>query len=270
VVPVNHDLHRPGPGVALDVRRGLRARVEPGEQQVRPTYMRTLGTAAVLAVVLTSAACGSPTGTGSNPSAGYEGCASQGTVVARADLAANGSTDQVRLVRGGAGRCADSLVARVGDRVVGVSVRGLDLVPKGAKVVHLKGMRAPDLVLVSSRPHPRGGSQPHLFGATGSGAGLREVTTGGNPVVPFVATDGGAPPMTARCTAGGGIVMLTAKAHQPPGIVLAWDLTRTTYAVRDGRAVETSSAVVRKAVADPLLRKKMPELFDGALFADCS
>lgn len=240
-------------------------RVEPGEWRVRRTGMRTLRTGAVLlAVVLLAAACGRQTGSASP----YAGCVSRGTVVARADLDADGSTEAVRLVRAGSGRCADSLVTQVDHAVAGVSVRGLDLVPRGAKVVHLTGNRAPDLVLVSSRQHPRGGFQPHLF--TTGGGQLREVTAEGHPVLPFVATDGGAAPMTARCTARGGIAVITGQASKPPGIVLAWDLTRTTYAVRNGRAVETGSAVVRKAVADPLLRKEVPGLFDGSLFTNCS
>lgn len=249
---MDDDLHLTGP------------RVEPGERPMRRTGMRTLRTAVLLAVVLGAAACGRP---GESPSP-YAACAASGTVVARADLDANGTTETVRLVRGGSGTCANSLVARVDHTVAGASVRGLDLVPKGAKVVHLKGTRAPDLVLLSSRPHPRGGWQPHLFAT--AGGQLREVTTNGHPVVPFVATDGGASPMTARCTARGGIAVLTGKASKPPGIVLAWDLTRTTYAVRDGRAVKTSSVVVRKAVADPLLRKEAPWLFAGSLFTNCS
>lgn len=230
--------------------------------------MRTLGMAALVAVVLTTAGCGQQTGPAPDASR-YAACLTRGTVVARADLEDDGSTQDIRLIRGGSGRCADSLVARVGGTVVRAGVGGLDLVPKGARTVHLKGNRAADLVLVSSRPHPRGGSQPHLFGAGGS-TGLREVTSHGRPVLPFVATDGGAPPMTATCTADGGIAVITGTASVPPGVVLAWDLTRTTYDVRDGRAVQTGSAVIRRDVADPLLRKAMPELFDGSLFAHCS
>jgi hypothetical protein len=135
--------------------------------------------------------------------------------------------------------------------------------------VHLRGSGAPDLVLLYAKPHPRGGSQPHLFGAGGK-AGLVEVTAGGRPVLPFVATDGGNAPMTATCTPDGGIAVLTGKAHQPPGIILAWDVTETSYDVKGGRAVETGSQLVQKAAADPLLRKYHPELFDGSLFASCS
>jgi len=225
--------------------------------------MRTLGTAALLSVVLAASACGSQSGSTSPDTAG---CAGRGVAVAQADLDGNGQTSTVRLTAPGSGSCAHRLLAAGG---AAADVGGLQLVPKPAKVVHLHGSGAPDLVLLYARPHPRGGSQPHLFGAGGAG-GLVEVTVDGRPVVPFVASDGGAPPMTATCTPAGGIAVLTGKAHQPPGIVLAWDVTETSYTLKGGRAVETGSRLVQKAVADPLLRKYHPEMFDGSLFADCS
>jgi hypothetical protein len=171
----------------------------------------------------------------------------------------------VRLTGAGAGACADLLLADG----VSADVAGLDLVPKQATVVHLHGTDASDLVLLSAAPHPRGGWQPHLFGSGGE-SGLTEVTVDGRPVLPFVATDGGAPPMTATCTPDGGIALLTAKAHEPPGVVLAWDVTETVYTVKDGHARTTGSKLVEEAAADPLLRKQRPELFDGTLFANCS
>ena len=146
---------------------------------------------------------------------------------------------------------------------------GLDLVPDGAKAVHLVGDDAVDLVLLSAKPHPRGGAQPHLFGAGGR-TGLAELTADGQPIVPFVATDGGAAPMTATCTDDGGIGVVTAQAHEPPGVVLAWDVTQTSYAVKDGRAVPKGQSSVAEAAADPTLRQEHPELFDGSLFSDCS
>lgn len=225
--------------------------------------MRTLGTAALLSAVLAVSACGSRSGT-TDPEA--DACAGRGVAVAKADLDGDGQVSTVRLTVSGSGPCAHRLLAEGG---ASADVGGLDLVPKPAKVVHLRGPGAPDLVLLSARPHPRGGSQPHLFGAGGAG-GVAEVTVDGRPVLPFVATDGGAPPMTATCTPDGGIAVLTGKAHQPPGIILAWDVTETSYELKGGRAVETGSRLVYKAVADPLLRKDHPELFDRSLFADCS
>ena len=225
--------------------------------------MRTLGTAALLSVVLALSGCGSQSGAGGG---GAAGCAGRGVTVAKADLAGNGHASTVRLTASGSGPCADLLLA---DGGASTDVGSLDLVARTATVVHLRGAGAPDLVLLYAKPRPPNGSQPHLFGADARG-GLVEVTVGGRPVVPTVATDGGHAPMTATCTPGGGIAVLTGKAHQPPGIVLAWDVTEASYAVKDGHAVETGSRLVRKAVADPLLRKYHPELFDGSLFAGCS
>jgi hypothetical protein len=224
--------------------------------------MRTLGTALVLALLTPLAACGQDTSNGT--ASDTDGCAGKGAVVATADLDGSGSAQEVRLTGAGNGPCADRLLASGGS----VDVSGLDLVPGKAKVVHLTG-DGPDLVLLSAKPHPRGGAQPHLFGAGGD-SGLTEVTSGGRPVVPFVATDGGAAPMTATCTDDGGIGIVTAQAHEPPGVVLAWDVTQTSYAVEDGRAVGKGTSSVAKAAADPTLRKDHPELYDGSLFANCS
>jgi hypothetical protein len=236
---------------------------------VRPNRMRATRTAAILAVLVTSAACGQQPGSTSVASrAGYGACADKGTVAARADLDGDGTVETVRLVTGGTGGCADSLIARMGPAVAGTSVTGLGLVAARARTVHLKGPGAPDLVLLPGAPHRRGGAQMHLFGARSDR--LAEVTAAGEPVLPFVATDGGSAPMTATCRAHGGIAVWTGTAHQPPGIVLAWDVERTTYDIRNGSAVHPRTTTIVRAAADPLLRKQRPELFAGRLFADCS
>jgi len=224
--------------------------------------MRTLGTAALVAAVTTLAGCGS---SGSPEASAPDDCTGHGRVVARADLDGDGKDAPVRLTTQGSGACAHRLM---GDAGTSADLKGLDLAAKGARVVHLDGHRG-DLLLVSSEPHPRGGAQPHLFGRGGA-SGLRELTVDGQPLVPFVATDGGAPPMTATCTDKGEIAIDTAKAHQPPGIVLAWDVTRTTYAIKGGVATRARSRLVAAAAADPTLRKDRPDLFDGRLFAGCS
>jgi hypothetical protein len=226
--------------------------------------MRALGTLLTLTVLAAASGCGQEGGTTSAPAT--DACAGKGTTVVRADLDGNGSVEDVRLTGQGSGPCAHRLLAPGG---AAYDVAGLGLVTTGATVIHLQGDGAPDLVLLSTKPHPRGGSQPHLFGAGGSD-GLTEVTADGQPVVPFVATDGGGAPMTATCTKDGGIAVVTGTASEPPGVVLAWDLSRTSYDIVDGRAVHPQTAVLQKDVADPVLRKEMPELFDGSLFSDCS
>ena len=159
--------------------------MEPLSRCARPTRMRTLGTAALLAVVLAVSGCGSHTGADRT---GTGDCAGRGVPVAKADVTGDGHASAVRLTASsGSGPCADRLLAEGG---AWVNVGGLDLVARKATVVHLRGSGASDLVLLSARPHPRGGSRPHLFGAGGD-TGLVEVTVDGRPVLPFLATDGG-------------------------------------------------------------------------------
>src|SRR3954449_4147226 len=161
--------------------------------------MRAFG---VVLAMLVVAGCGSDRGSDPAEATGYRGCttgdvAGQGKVVARADLDGTDGPESVRLIGATERRCGNSLVAVVGGRLVGTDVSRLHLVPQGAKVVHLRGKAAADLVLLWSEPHPRGGSQPRLFGLRGAG-GLTEVTIDRQPVLPFVVTDGGGSPMTAH------------------------------------------------------------------------
>lgn len=237
---------------------------------MRRIGMRALG---VVFAMLAVAGCGSDRGPDPAEATGYRGCtasdaAAHGRVVAKADLDGVDGTETVRLIGSNDRRCGNSLVAAVGGRLIGADASRLRLVPERAQTVHLRGGAAADLVLLWSEPHPRGGSQPHLFGLRDSGR-LSEVTTNGHPVLPFLATDGGGSPMTATCTRSGGIAVFSAVAHQPPGIVLAWDVTRTTYDVGDGGAVAVGSRLVETAAADPALRRSRPELFSGKLFVDC-
>ena len=144
-----------------------------------------LGTLLTLAVLAAASGCGQQGGTTSAPDT--DACAGKGTTVARADL--DGRVARARAAhRPGVRPGAHRLLAPGG---AAYDVSGLDLVTTGATVVHLHGEGAPDLVLLSAKPHPRGGAQPHLFGAAGGPDGLTEVTAQGQPVVPFVATDGG-------------------------------------------------------------------------------
>jgi len=215
----------------------------------------------VVTALLTFAGCGQRQ---AKPSA-FEDCGGLSVLLVHADLDADGDAEGVRLTGSGAGACAGSLTAEVDGTVVGISVRTLDLVAQQAIVVPLTAKR--DVVLVRSRTSSTGQWQPHLFGL--DGGSLSELTDGGRPVLPAVHTSRGSAPMDATCTPSGGIAVLTAKAHQPPGIILAWDVTRTAYDVRGDRAVRTGNPMVKEAAADPLLRKEMPGLYDGRLFADC-
>jgi hypothetical protein len=177
-----------------------------------------------------------------------------------------GTAAEVRLVPPGDGPCAGGLVARVGSGVTGLDAAGLDLEADSAQVVSLG--RGETLLLVDGGSHPRGGFQPHVFSLDG---GLHEVLVDGNPLLPFVATDGGGTPVTATCRGDGGIDVLTATTSEPPGVVLAWDVQRTSYDFHGGEATRIGTRQIRDHTADPVLRKEIPALFEpDGFFSGCA
>lgn len=238
---------------------------------MRPTSMRTLATISALLVLVLPAGCGeeaprtepvSPQAWGDCTIEAYDDAG--GRTVATLD---DGGMDEatVRLVPPGEGPCAGGLVARVGSGVTGLDATGLDLEAETAAVVTLAD--GAQLVMIDGGRHPRGGYQPHVFSLTG---GLHEVQVDGNPLLPFVATDGGGLPVTATCRDDGGIDVLEATTSEPPGVVLAWDVQRTSYRLEDGEAVRTGTKQVRDHAADPVLRDEMPALFDtDGFFRGC-
>jgi hypothetical protein len=228
--------------------------------------MRLLGTAVVLAASVATSSCGSQ----EEGDRAFHGCRAAdvpgaGVRVARADLDGDGRPDRLVLT-GSRAACPDSLVGVVGDRVVGTSVTGLDLVATGSRVLRPAGQD--ELVLLRSRTTADGHWRPHLFAAGGAG-GLTDVTVAGRPLLPLVSTQPGGAPMDVACTPRGTLAVTTSKAHQPPGIVLAWDVRRTTYRIHDGVATRLRTTVVQDAAADPLLRRDHPELYDGRLLDGC-
>jgi hypothetical protein len=244
----------------------------------RQNSMRTLATISALLVLVLLGGCGEEA-TSTSPDkqpqkqAQWRDCTGaaleQAAAVKLGILTQSGGQSVVKLVGEGDGPCAGGLVARTAAGVTGVDVEGLDLEAGTAKVVDLSGRTDPrDLLLVNGGTHPRGGFQPHLFVL---GDGLHEVMEDGNPLLPFVATDGGGTPMTATCAHDGKVAVLTATTSEPPGVILAWDVQRTTYRINaGGEAVLVGTKQVRDHAADPTLRKEMPGLFEpDAFFADC-
>ena len=77
--------------------------------------------------------------------------------------------------------------------------------------------------------------------------------------------------MAASLAAADGlVVVVTARASEPPGIVLAWDLTRTTYRRAVAPAAQVARAVVRRErSADPVLRRERPDLYRGLVLTGC-
>ncbi len=181
-----------------------------------------------------------------------------------------GRDGSIRLVPAGEGPCAGDLIVRTEDGVVGLDVADLDLVASSAQVVRLRtasdGTRR-ELMLVHGGVHPRGGHQPHLFVLDGR---LRELRVDGNPLLPFIATDGGAAPLTARCTESGGIEVLSAILTEQPTKAPAWDVTRTTYRWDGGLLRESGSQRISHAVPPTQLSNQLPALdADAELFANC-
>jgi hypothetical protein len=241
--------------------------------------MRTLAATAAT-VVLASAltACGTSaddasSGTPSGNGQLFGGCAAdsaavkQARLLTRADLDGDGEPDAVRFTGPQAGRCANAVLAHVGGRTIAARV-GEPLRGGHARTVQLNG-KARQLVFFEGHGHPRGGFQPHIVGLGGNG--LAEVKAHGKPLLGFMSTDGGGLPETATCTKGGGIAVLSATTHKPPGVVLAWDVRKTTYSLDGTVAKRTTSRQIRDAAADPTLHKRMPQLFDpSGYFAGCS
>ncbi len=142
-----------------------------------------------------------------------------------------------------------------------------DLLPSSMFLVALTDGRI--LAVYRGRAHPRGGYPLHVFTRDGEGR-VVEVRYGGRPLLPFVATDTVAAAMTATCARDGEVAVTTATVHEPPGIILAWDVTRTTYRLHGARAEKVATTSVGRSVADPVLRRRMPALFHpGEIFADC-
>lgn len=238
--------------------------------------MRRLLAVLTIAPLAALTACGSqvgptaPDGAGAGESAARswqrctaEAFAAAGPVVTT--LRHDGWASDLELKLPTDGPCAGGLVVSGPDGVVGVDVAAAELDAGTVEVLTAGSVDDSVLVRVDGGVHPRGGFQPHLY-VVGPDA-AREVTSEGGPVVPFVATDGGMAPLAVHC-GGRTLEVLSATTSEPPGIILAWDVHRTTYDLTAGGARKTGTATVEEDAADPILRKDMPELFDTALLFD--
>ena len=259
---------------------------EPLRRHVRPTPMRRLTRAtgrlaATTCAGLLLAACGASSAGqeaerqnakgGGTPSVAISvgACAADSAVVrdartlTTADLDGDGTTEDVRLTASG-GECPDLLFAKVGESyVVGEIDKNAPPVTK-AFAVSVPEVAA-DL-LVTRQEHPRGGYQIRVF--TLDGDSLVEVRDGESPLVKFIATDVQEHPLSIDCTAGG-LVLTEAVAHEPRGVMFAWDVMRTTYAVKPGAVTRESSKEIADNVLPGQLAKKFPELVKYSMFASC-
>jgi hypothetical protein len=243
----------------------------------RPTGMRLrrirsvlLGMALVGPMVLAGCGDDGSDRTGStprekaSPSAAWCRTEDAPTKLAMADLDGDGTVEDVDFIPPGAD-CPGSLSS---------SVDGLEDAPTldwtaparpaDTRVVEVPG-RAGQLVLVLEQ-HPRGGFQAHLFGfADGK---LEELEVAGGPIFPFVATDVLSTPLTATCTSGG-FEVTEARAHEPVGVVPAWDIDRTTYTVAGNAVSRGATTEVADNVLDEQLRSQYRSLVEHRLFEGC-
>lgn len=185
-------------------------------------------------------------------------------VLATADLDGDGQGDAVHLTAK-ASRCPNVLFAKLGTRFASLDLGRADVAGHG-RAVRLTPGKA-ELVMLR-QTHPRGGVQVRLYGLARPTT-LAEVTADGHPLVPFIATDTGADPVSADCGRHGGAVVTSARPTNPPGVVTAWDLFRTVYDVQGVTATARPEQEVRSSVPDKVLRRQHPELFGHRMFTGC-
>lgn len=179
-----------------------------------------------------------------------------------ADLDGDGTAERVQVTPPSTG-CPLVVSADV-DGPVAVSVAEdlPDVAAIGAVAI---AERDGQIVLVKLS-HPRGGFQVRLFGY--DGGELAELTDGGEPVLPFVATDAPTHYLAARCTSDG-LEVTEALAHEPIGVVPAWDIYRTSYIVDGNTLTAGDRTEVADNVLDEQLENKYTDLMHYRLFENC-
>lgn len=248
--------------------------VERAARRLRPTgvWMRVVATLSVLPLLL--AGCGDD-GASDRPAKAAARTSVADCLVATlgprptvdVDLDGDNTVETVEDVAGkGNGHCARAYleVEVAGKTRLAAVPDDLGIAPNGMRRISVPG-RAGDLVL-AVLSHPRGGFQAHLYGyADGK---LEELTVDGRPVFPFVATDTVTDPISAACTHGG-FEVTRAQAHQPIGVVPAWDVERTTYAVDGNTVTVRATSEIADNVLDKQLRRDYRPLLQYSLFANC-
>jgi hypothetical protein len=183
--------------------------------------------------------------------------------IASVDLDGDGDGDQVRLTAQG-GECGNTLFAELPDGVVSTALAaGTPPVTSGFAVAPAGADRQ---LLVTRADHPRGGYQLRVYAATPDQ--LTELKSDGKTLFPFVATDVDEHPASIDCSEEG-IVVTEAVPHEPVGVVAAWDVERTTYAVADGKVTAGPTEEVADNVLPHQLEAKYPELVRHAAFPSC-
>ena len=196
----------------------------------------------------------------------YRGCAGPADPppVAQVDLDGDGPAEPITYAPAD-GSCPAMLSATVGGHELSVDLDDeLPVTPADVHAIAVPG-RTGQVLLVQPQ-HPRGGFQARLCGyADGK---LEELEAEGKPIFDFVATDTLTSPIAASCVADGFDVR-QAKAHEPAGVVPAWDVYRTTYTVDGNTVTKGETTEVADNVLDRQLQHEYGALTGYDLFGDC-
>ncbi len=246
--------------------------MEPRSTPSRPIPMKhTLMLS--LAVALAASGCGQEQRRESPPQEGpshLAGCRTDRSasamesaqpVPAAVDLDHDGEDDPVKVTRDDS-RCPGVIFTTVKGDLRSSELHGtLDL--ETAQRVVVPGLGG-DLLAVREA-HPRGGYQVHVYGYADGGFGAVH-TGGGQSVVPFVATDTRGSYLSVTCR-DGALVVREAVAHEPPGIVFAWDIRETPYAVDGLVATRGATTEIADNVLDDRLGSTYPDVKKRQMFA---
>lgn len=187
---------------------------------------------------------------------------SAAAAIGKADVDGDGTADRVRAT-GPGGTCGDLLVANVGDRLLTSPLPDGPPVT-GAYAVDLPGRDGQ--LLVTRADHPRGGYQLRVYAADADD--LVELRPEGQPLVPFLATDVEENPFSVDC-APDGLVLTRAVAHEPVGVIPAWDVQRTVYTVDGSSVTAGPTREIADNVLPAQLSRRYPALVAHSAFADC-
>ncbi len=252
--------------------------LEPPRAPLRLIDMKRSVILFCLAAALTLSACGSAPATkgessdragAATPSSGVGDCPdgspaiSEARSLARVDLDGDGTPDEVKLTALG-GDCPNTIFAQVGEGYLSGQLPADGPPVRSAMAVTLAGGKP--ALLATRQEHPRGGYQIRLFASTDSG--LTEVTLEDHALIPFVATDVQEHPLSVDC-ANGGLTVTEAVAHQPVGVIFAWDIRRTPYAVDGGAVTKGSTEEIADNVLPDQLEKQYPQLVEHTMFQSC-
>lgn len=223
--------------------------------------MRTLMAAGVLLLV---AGCGS---NGADQRTDEAPCvrSAPAKVIGRAELRQGSGPVAVKVTDAGS-TCGHKLFIDEPTFTAQLDLGDVELDPAGAQAVTVPGRDGQ--LLAAQEIHPRGGTQWHLYGVEGDR--LSEILAGGQPPIPFIATDTQPqPPMTVACH-GTGLRILQARAHEPAGVLFTWDLDRIDVAITGNEATVSGPTEIGDNLVPSIMARQHLDLVKKQMFVGCS